>query len=186
MKKKLLACVMCGLFALAGTIDAKACTAIYVGKEASDNGSAYIARSEDLEKDHNKIFKVVPAKDYPAGATYVDPYGYTMHYPTHTLRHTIIMDDPEIEGVNGLYDYPEVGFNEKGVYVTATVSTKYHDAIQEKDPLVDTGIAEMSMAEVMLQEATSAKHAMEILAREVKTKGAAECNICLLYTSRCV
>lgn len=177
MKKKLITCILSALFVVGGVIDTSACTAIYVGKGASDDGSTYIARSEDLEQNHNKIFKVIPSANHEKGKTYTDPYGYTMDYPSHTFRYSVIIDDPEIEGKNGIHDYPEVGFNENNVYVSATVSTSYHNDIKKIDPLKEGGIGEMSMAAVMLQEATSARHAMEILAKEVKTKGSAECNI---------
>lgn len=177
--KKFLSFLLCGIVVISATMmNANACTLIYVGEDASEDGSSYIARSEDLERNHNKIFKVIPAADHEEGETYVDPYGYTLEYPSHTYRYTVIIDDPEIEGADGIHDYPEVGFNEKNVYVSATVSTGYNSSFKKIDKLVeDEGIAEMSMAAVMLQEATSAKHAMEILAREIDKKGAAECNI---------
>lgn len=178
MRKRITTCLFSLLLMIGATVDVNACTGVYVGSDVSDDGSSYIARSEDVSA-HNKIFKVIPAADHAIGESYVDPEGYTLDYPSHTYRYTVIIDDPAVKGKNGKHDYPEVGFNENNVFVSATISTGYHINFFMKngDKNVPTGIGEMSMASVALQEATSARNAMEILAREIDTKGASKCNI---------
>ena len=174
--KKFLAFILCGILVITGSaMHTQACTLIYVGEDVSEDGSSYIARSEDLNQNHNKIFHVIEAADHKEQESYLDMDGYTFEYPSHTFRYTEIIDDPDYYG--GEHDYPEVGFNERNVYVSATVSTGYNKLVKNLDQLVNGGITEISMAAVMLQEAVSARHAMEILAREIDKKGAGECNI---------
>ena len=54
--------------------------------------------------------------------------------------------------------------NEKGVSVSATVSTSSNDSVKAADPLVDTGICEISLTSVILMSAESARDGVEKLA----------------------
>lgn len=162
---------------------ASACTSIYVGSELTENGSTFVGRSEDIGKLYDKIFEVHEAADHADGEMYEDTYGFTMPFPAHTYRYTVVRDSVEagetMEDENGNYigeAYGEAGVNENGVAVSATVSTYYGDAIDEIDPLVDTGICEISLNSVILQSARTAREGVEILAAIIDEYGAGECN----------
>lgn len=166
-----------------GSTSASACTSIFVGSKVSENGSTFIGRSEDIGKLYDKIFEVRDAADHADGEMYEDTYGFTMPFPSHTYRYTVMRDSVEsgetMRDAAGNYTgeaYGEAGVNENGVAVSATVSTYYRDAIEEIDPLVDTGICEISLNTVILQSARTAREGVEILAAIIDEYGAGECN----------
>lgn len=169
---------------LGSAIGASACTGLYFGSELTENGSTFVGRSEDIGKLHNKIFEVHPAEDHEEGAIYKDTYGFSMPYPSHTYRYTLVKDSPlrgeTMQDENGNYigeAYAEAGTNENGVSMSATVSTSYNrKTVGKVDPLVDTGICEISLGTVILSQATSARHGVELLADIIDQYGSGECN----------
>lgn len=167
----------------AGSVSAGACCGLYVGSEQSANGSTYVGRSEDIGKLYDKVFEVRPAADHAQGAMYEDSYGFSMPYPSHTYRYTVMRDSTEMgesvldaDGNLVREAYGEVGMNEKGVAMSATVSTSNNDAAAAADPLVDTGICEISLNSVILMSADSARDGVEKLAEIIDTYGSGECN----------
>ena len=134
MNQKLLtrlsAALLSAVLMVGSAVSAGACTGVYVGSEVSENGSTYVGRSEDIGKLYDKVFEVRPAADHKEGEMYMDAYGFSMPYPAHTYRYTVMRDS--IKAGESFYEedgyqineaYGEVGMNEKGVAVSATVST---------------------------------------------------------------
>jgi dipeptidase len=159
---------------------AEACTGVYVGSDASDDGSTLIARSEDISAHHNKMFQVISASDCGFSGYVVDPLGHIMQSSAQTLRYTMIHDDPAEEGGSGPFDFPEVGMNEANLFVSATISTTPSEAINRVDPLVKGGLAEQTMEAVILKQARSAREGIALIGSIVEGKGAAEGNILFL------
>lgn len=160
-KKQIAALVLAGTMAMGSSMQAFACMGVYVGKEVSENGSSYIGRSEDIGVGHTKIFTVHPAEDHEPGAIFEDAYGFSMPYPEHTYQYTLAKDSPLFG--EGEEPYAEVGINENEVAMTATVSTYYNDKAKAADPLVDTGICELSMGSILLGQAKTARDGVELL-----------------------
>lgn len=190
VKKKLLSLSLVLLLALSNTPSASACTGIYVGRDASENGSTYMGRSEDIGNLYDKMFGTAPAQDWPEGAIYEDTYGFKMPYPSHTYAYTYVKDSPlngeTMTDEDGNYvgeAYGEAGQNEKGVSVSATVSTSYNADAEAADPLVDTGICEISILSVLLGSSSTAKEAVDLLADVIDTYGAGECNSLMISDS---
>ncbi|MGN0985931.1 MAG: C69 family dipeptidase [Candidatus Enterenecus sp.] len=179
-----------------GAAGASACTGIYVGGQLTENGSTFFGRGEDAGEEWTKVFEVHEAADHEPGEMYEDTYGFAMPWPAHTLRYTLIRDSAEY-GESVLDDdgnvvipaYAQGGINELGVSVTATVSTIYDsDFLDQYDPPVYAefdevnwwevveygGICEVSIAGVILQEATSARHGVEVLAAILDEYGAGD------------
>lgn len=170
---------------LSNAQQALACTAFYVGSETTDDGCIYYGRSEDLQPEYPKVLSVMEAKDHEKGEMFTDTYGFSAEYPEHTLKYTYICDSPEAGETEEVPAYPEAGINEKGVSVSATVSTGYNDKAEAADPLnTESGVCEISMASLILQEATSAKNGVEILAGYIDKYGAGECNILTIADSK--
>lgn len=124
-----------------------------------------------------------PAADHAAGEMYEDTYGFSMPYPAHTYRYTVMRDS--IEQGESVVDadgnlvreaYGEAGMNENGVAMSATVSTSNNDNAEAADPLVGTGICEISLNSVVLMTAESARDGVEKLAKIIDTYGSGECN----------
>ncbi len=176
--KRIAAVLFTSMFAYGSISSVSACTMIYVGSDVSDDGSSIVARSEDSSKYHNKMFKVHPAEDHAAGAMFTDMTGFTMPLPSHTYRYTLVQDDYTDAGTPEAEGFSAAGYNENGVSLTATVSTRYNNSIKGQDPLVaDTGITEESMTGVLLSQATSARQGVELMASILDKYGAGECNI---------
>lgn len=181
--KQLGAALLAGSLVVSSGVSASACCGLYVGSQQSENGSTYVGRSEDIGKLYDKVFEVRPAADHAEGEMYEDTYGFSMPYPSHTYRYTVLRDS--IEQGESVVDedgnlvreaYGEVGMNEKGVSVSATVSTSYNANAKAADPLVDTGICEISLTSVILMSADSARDGVEKLAAIIDTYGSGECN----------
>lgn len=181
--KQLGAALLAGSLVVSSGVSASACCGLYVGSQQSENGSTYVGRSEDIGKLYDKVFEVRPAADHAEGEMYEDTYGFSMPYPSHTYRYTVLRDS--IEQGESVVDedgnlvreaYGEVGMNEKGVSVSATVSTSYNANAKAADPLVSTGICEISLTSVILMSADSARDGVEKLAAIIDTYGSGECN----------
>ena len=177
MRKKCLALflLMCAsFFVLQPTV--MACTGFIIGKDLTQDGSWLYGRTEDLEPNHNKTFVVYPRTDNPAGSTWKDQSnGFEYPLPATSHKYTAV---PDVTPEYGVYD--EAGFNEHGLSVSATVSATANDKILELDPYVENGLAESSMTSVILQNAKTAREAVELLAKIVTEKGSAEGNIVIL------
>lgn len=87
---------MIATFVAVGTISAFACSAVYVGKDVSSDGSTIIARSEDQgQRIVDKRWQVFPASDLP-GRSYVTEISHIKvrsalkHYCNDTVKHGIV------------------------------------------------------------------------------------------------
>ncbi|MFT5807911.1 MAG: dipeptidase [Moritella dasanensis] len=155
---------------------ALACTSVMVGKDASENNSVIISRNEDFSSNNwAKHMKIYPAKTYKEGATITLSTGLEIPAPAKTLRYTAMIDwdgfsykTPD----NGKV-YEQRGVNEMNVAMTATNSAEINKQALQADPHTD-GIVEQNMVGIVLGQATSAKHAVQILADYIKQYGAGE------------
>ena len=94
LKKALPVILSFGICLPASSMDLQACTGIYAGSGVTGNGSVYMGRSEDFGPDYAKQFLIIPAADHGPGEYLEDDYGFRAPYPSHTLRYSVIMDDP--------------------------------------------------------------------------------------------
>ncbi|NYV27738.1 C69 family dipeptidase [Streptobacillus felis] len=162
-----------GLGLLLFSIQALACTGFLAGKDATADGSMMYARNEDLSGVNPKKFMVVEAKKYKKGEMFVNPdTGFKWPYPQKALKHTLVPDADPSYGVFG-----EAGINELGVSISATVSASANDEILKLDPYVEGGLTEPDVASLVLMQAKTARHAVEIIAEIVEKAGAGEGNV---------
>lgn len=189
--KKILPILLAVVVVFGYSVPAMACTGLYVGSDYSQNGSTYFGRSEDLENNGIKIFGVQEAKDWPEGTVYTDNDGFSMPMPAHTFKYSYMRDSKNFtpaptDGKGNVLGqaYGEVGINENGVSVTATVSTYANPKIVGNkkanivglDPLVDGGITEVSMGSLLLGISESARDGVQKLAAIIDKYGAGENN----------
>ena len=153
-----------------------ACTGFIIGKDLTTDGSTLYGRTEDLEPNHNKNFVVRERKYNKAGDKFVDETnGFSFDLPAVSYKYTAV---PDVTPEQGVFD--EAGFNEEGVSISATVSASANDDIQKVDPYVKDGIAESALTSVVLPHVKTAKEGVELLAKIVREKGAAEGNIVII------
>ena len=151
----------------------EACTGFIVGKDLTADGTTLYGRTEDLEPNHNKVFLVHPRKTNASGAKLVDETnGFEWTLPAESYKYTSVSDVTPSQGI-----FDEVGFNEYGVSISATVSAKANDAIQKVDPYVENGLAESILTTVVLPHVQTARQGVELMAQIVREQGAAEGNI---------
>lgn len=155
-----------------------ACTGTYVGKKVSENGSTLVARTEDIGSAHPKSVVVYPARDHASGTMYESEItNFKYPNPVHTYKYFAV---PDSDGNNddGIYD--EVGFNEHGLSISATVSADIREEINFIDPLVEDGLREADTATLVLSRCKTAREGVELIAKIVDEKGSAEGNITMI------
>lgn len=151
------------------SVNAMACTAIYVGSDLTADGSTLFARSEDISNSYNKLFYVAEAGTHKAGEVYSGCYGFSYTFTHDSYGYTAFSDDngsgicPDCGGDHSHTPYQAAGTNDQGLTVSATETIGCSDAIYEADPYTDTGIEEAEIPTVLLSEAATAKEAVELL-----------------------
>lgn len=172
MKKRLAVLTLTAVMTFSAITSSFACTGFVAGKAATADGSRIIARTEDLSGAHNKTFKVYPRKENAKPVMFEDPIGFKLELPKTSYQYTAICDAEQSEGI-----YDEVGFNEHGVAISATVSATPGKEVQKHDPLVENGLSEASMTTVVLPYVKTAKEAVQRTASIIDKHGSAEGNI---------
>lgn len=150
-----------------------ACTGTYVGSKVSKNGSRLIARTEDIGSAHPKSV-IVYEKPFWDNNLYIDKItGFEYKMPNHFYKYYAV---PDSDGNNddGIYD--EVGFNEFGLSISATVSSYCKEEINNIDSLIEKGLREANIASLVLSTCKSARESILFLAKIVDEYGACECN----------
>lgn len=153
-------------------IELSACTSIMVGKKASMDGATYISRNEDrLNAIYPKRVIVQPAVSN-RHETYVSAYNkMTMPYPESGYRYT---STPSVDQTTGPNE--EDGFNEKNVGMSATESVYANEKVLACDPYVKNGLAEDSLATLVLPYIDSAREGVKYLGKLVAEYGSTEGN----------
>ena len=172
---------------------ASACTTIYAGANLTQEGTKFIARSEDYGSDMNKLWFVSERGAYKGtyrGCPEYGPFVYELSHPSY--RFTYFKNDNVYDGVcpecgeeNAQHaSYTEFGTNEKGVSVSATETISGNDAVLAVDPYRDAGwaaengkpagIEEGDIPTVLLSEAASAREALGLLLNIYDTYGCAD------------
>ncbi|MDO4548003.1 MAG: C69 family dipeptidase [Clostridia bacterium] len=180
MKFKPWFAVILTLTLLLEVIGASACTTIYVGGNLTQEGTPFVARTEDYGSDMNKMWFISEAGAYKAGEQWIGcpAYGAFEWTFTHdTYRFTYFTNDifngacPECGVENPTHwSYTEFGTNEKGVSVSATETISGNEQVKEIDPNVTekvdgiVGIEETDIPTILLAEADSARAGVELLA----------------------
>lgn len=156
--------------ALALPVDALACTQIYAGRNLTTTGDTLVGRSEDYASRHAKAFGVQAPMTNPT-YTSQEATAFSYTYTGTTLRYTYVRDTAA-EWDGDPMAYAEAGVNEKGVSVSATLTTGYNDKIAAVDPCGSDaqpdnpwGLGEYNIAEIVLGQATSARDGVVLLGK---------------------
>ena len=187
LSKKLIICLLTvALTAAVLIMGASACTMVYVGSDLTDDGSTYMARSEDYSNSYNKVAYVNESGKYAEGDVYEGCYGFTFTFTHDSYGYTAVSDD-NLKGVgnpdgvcpNCGTAHPhtpmeECGTNEKGVSVSAMVTLSANSGVKNADKMVSGGMCESDMTTILLSEAATAKEGVELLMKIYDTVGAEE------------
>ena len=173
------------LFAASG---ASACTTLYVGGNLTEEGTPFVARTEDYGSDMNKLWFISEAGAFKAGESWrgCPAYGeFEWTFRRDSYRFTYFTNDilngacPECGEENPThFSYTEFGTNEKGVSVSATESISGNEQVKAVDPNVQVktdgrvGIEETDIPTILLAEAASAREGVELLSEIYTNYGA--------------
>lgn len=171
--------------ALAFPVDALACTQIYAGRDLTTTGDTLVGRSEDYASRHAKAFGVqLPMENPTYTSQEATAFSYT--YTGTTLRYTYVRDTAA-DWDGDPMAYSEAGVNEKGVSVSATLTTGYNDKIAKVDPCGSDaapdnpwGLGEYNIADIVLGQATSARGGVELLGKICEEHGNYDLNQILI------
>lgn len=163
-------------------VSASACTMIYVGGDLTEDGSTYLARSEDYSNSYNKIAYVSEHGRHAEGEVYKGCYGFTHTFTHDSYAYTATRDDnlsgvcPDCGQTHDHTPMEENGTNEKGVSVSAmvTLGWKGNSYFKTVDPMVSGGMCESDMTTILLGEAATAKEGVDLLLEIYDTVGAEE------------
>lgn len=175
-KFRVLAFVMVATL-LIGTTSSFACTAVYVGKDVSEDGSTIIARSEDQGTGaYNKLFLVVDRVENVPGRTMDDVQGFSYPLPATTYKYTMVPD------TSGAGDGPYMGActNEYGLSISATVTAYVKPEVEAIDPYVEGGLREAVLTGIVATTCKTAKEGVEKLASIIEEYGSEEGNVIML------
>lgn len=159
--------------------DALACTQVYVGPGLTDTGNVYVGRAEDYAPRHPKAFGIQEPRTNPTFSSDESDFQWT--YTGTTYRYTYVRDLPS--GWDNRTDaYSEAGTNERGVSVSATLTTDYNDQVKAVDPCGNedrdnpSGLGEYTIADVVLACSPTARDGVKLLGRIIDEHGSYDCN----------
>ncbi|WP_094752556.1 C69 family dipeptidase [Psychromonas sp. CD1] len=150
--------------------NAIACTTILVGSQATTDGSYIIARNEDHSANMAKRFISHPATQGDTSIYRSVKNNFSYPNPEQGLQFTFIADSDTNNQGHG-----SNGFNSAGVGMTSTETVFNNDAVLKIDPyLLQDGINEDAMLNVVLPRIHSAKEGAEVLGEIIEEQGVAE------------
>ena len=183
MKKRYLTAFYLVLAIVMGiSVSASACTQVYVGSEASADGSIILARSNDYQRIWPNYIEVVerienqPGRELPIdeqGNVSVPVKDTTFKYQTTPWMDYTVAS-------NGMTRDGTCGTNEKGVIMTMAVTAFSSETALAADPLVEGGLSEQAACDIVLSQAATAREGIEILADIIDSCGNGQVNIALI------
>ena len=158
------------------------CTTVLVGKNASNDHSTMISRTDDGFYDVKKMIVVTPDKQprkYKSVISHVE-----IDLPNDPLRYTSC---PSVDGKRGIWAATGINAANVGMTATETITSnprvlaadplvEYREAKSKRDKAVPGGIGEEDMVVLTLPYIHSAREGVERLASLLETYGTYESN----------
>ncbi|MBQ9823299.1 MAG: C69 family dipeptidase [Solobacterium sp.] len=170
------------VFAFSAVIEAKACTAVYVGSEASEDGTVIMAKSNDYQDVWANYITVTERVENEPGRTMPVDNGKTVFapIPDTTYRYTSTPWMDSATEINGLGSDATVCANEYGVSMIISITSFSNKAALAADPLIEEGLTEFTAVDLVVCQSRTAREAVEVLGRILDEYGSSEVNIALI------
>ena len=167
------------------------CTSIMAGSGATARSLIVLARNEDFQRNNwNKHMVVRKHPEYVPNDDATNPVvkdgqwtlgnGLKVPVPATHFAYSAMPDAAAYEeaafGIRDRYFFEERGFNEMGVALSATNSMTTNPTAKRVDPFPSIGVAETVIPTLILPQAESARHGVELLGGYVESNGASEPN----------
>lgn len=171
-RKSLIAAAICVCLVITFASSAFACTTIIVGKDVSEDGSAYFGRTCDSWGVLNSMVVTVPAVDGEGTWKYTDENNkLVIELPVKAAQYFMsgsILDDAGYFG--------EAGQNEYGVCISATETLFGNPDALKADPYVTPGITETNIIQTVIPYVKTAREGVQRLGELVEKYGSSESN----------
>lgn len=165
------------------------CTSILAGKSATEYNLILLSRNEDFTRNNWNKYMVVrktpeylPAEGNPtvSDGQWTLGNGVRVAVPGRAYRYSAMPDAQAFEeapfNIGQRFFFEERGINERNVALSATNSMASNDRVKALDPYVTSGIVEQIIPTLILPQADSARHAVDLLGGYVDSVGAGEPN----------
>ena len=176
-------CLIAALCLALGTLSAaQACTAVYVGSEASADGTVILAKFNDYQAVWSNYVTVTErVENAPGRSMPVDNDGTVYApLPATTYRYTSTPWMDSAVKANGLGRDATVCANEYGVVMEMSITSFSNRAALAADPLIEHGLTEFTAVDLVTCQSASAREAVAVLAALIDTYGSSEVNIALI------
>lgn len=179
--KKSIILILC-LAILCSMQACSACTAVYVGSDASDDGSVIVARSNDYPAVWANHIEVTPAvENQPGRVMPVTEYGSVKtEIPANTYQYTSTPYMDSTVAATGYSHDAAAATNEKGVAMTMSVTAYANSASLRADPLISGGICEDAAVDLVICQSGTAREGVNVLCGIIDRYGSSESNIAFI------
>ncbi len=170
------------LLAVAGAVQVCACTAVYVGSEASADGTVIMAKSNDYQDVWANYVTITERVENKSGRTMPVDNDKTVFatLPATTYRYTSTPWMASATAANGLGSDATVCTNEYGVAMIMSITSFSNAAALDADPLVEHGLSEFTAVDLVTCQSATAREGVEVLLSLIDTYGSSEVNIALI------
>ncbi len=159
-----------------------ACTAVYVGKGVSADGTVIMAKSNDYQAVWPNHVTITERVENVSGRTMPVDNGRTVlaPLPATTFRYTATpwMDSAVAQNQLG-YD-ATVCANECGVAMEMSITAFSNKAALAADPLAEHGLSEFTAVDLVICQSATAREAVSVLTSLIDRYGSSEVNIALI------
>ena len=177
----------CALFLIIAAVmlnafPAQACTAVYVGQDASDDGTIMLARSNDYQDVWANYVTIIERVENKPGRTMPVDHDATVlaPLPDTTYRYTATPWMDSTVASNGSDRDATVCTNEYGVAMTMSVTAFSNSAVLKADPLIGHGLTENTAVDLVVCQSATAREGVEVLLSLIDTYGSSEINIAMI------
>ena len=180
--KTIMILILCIVISLCCASAVSACTAVYVGSGASDDGTTIIAKSNDYQDVWGNYVTITERVENEPGRTMPVDNDATVfaELPATTYRYTSTPWMDSTTALNGLGQDATVCANEYGVMMIMSITAFSNEAALASDPLVEHGLSEFTAVDLVTCQSATAREGVEALCSLIDKFGSSEVNIALI------
>lgn len=182
IKNVLITFILCIVIMCTSVVSAYACTAVYVGSDASDDGTTIIAKSNDYQANWGNYVTITERVENKEGRTMPVDNDATVFadLPATTYRYTSTPWFDSTTAQNGLGQDATVCINEYGVAMIMSITSFSNEAALDADPLIENGLSEFTAVDLVTCQSKTALEAVNVLTNLIDEYGSSEVNIALI------